>query len=64
MTKHLVEIDERALRAARAELGTETIKETVNKALRCAAGSEAEAVRKALKTLGRANLARREDAWG
>ncbi len=64
MSKHLVEIDEQALRAARAELGTETIKETVNKALRRAAGSEAEGVRRALKTLGSANLARREDAWG
>lgn len=31
MGKHLVDIDERALSAARAEMGTATIKETVNR---------------------------------
>jgi len=41
MGKHLVDIDETALRAARAELGTRTIKETVNRALR-QAGRERE----------------------
>jgi len=34
MGKHLIEMDEDALSAARAELGTATIKDTVNEALR------------------------------
>ena len=34
MAKHLVDIDEAALAAAQAELGTATMKETVNEALR------------------------------
>jgi len=33
MAKHLVDIDDDALGAARAQLGTETIKDTVNEAL-------------------------------
>ena len=32
--KHLVDIDEEALSAARAQLGTDTIKDTVNESLR------------------------------
>jgi Arc/MetJ family transcription regulator len=63
MAKHLVDIDEDALRAARSELGTETIKETVNRALRRAAGSDRAKVTKSLERLARADLARREDAW-
>ena len=38
MAKHLVDIDEEALGAARAELGTRTIRDTVNEALSRAAG--------------------------
>ena len=34
VAKHLVDIDETALAAAQAELGTATMKETVNEALR------------------------------
>lgn len=63
MGKHLVDIDEDALRAARAELGTETIKETVNRALRRAGGSEGSKVKRSLDLLARAELASREDAW-
>jgi Arc/MetJ family transcription regulator len=63
MAKHLVDIDEDALRAARSELGTETIKETVNRALRRAARSDRAKVTKSLERLARADLARREDAW-
>ena len=37
MTKRLVDIDDEALRAARSTLGTVTIKDTVNAALRSAA---------------------------
>ncbi len=63
MGKHLVDIDEEALRAARARLGTETIKETVNRALRRAAGSDERRVKRSLDALARAELAAREDAW-
>ena len=63
MPKHLVDIDERALRAARVELGTQTIKDTVNEALRQVAGRRAADVSKSLDILGRAALDAREDAW-
>lgn len=63
MAKHLVDIDERALRAARAELGTETIKDTVNGALRRAAGDSSRRVARSLDALAGAAPAPREDAW-
>ena len=63
MSKHLVDIDERALRAAREELGTDTIKDTVNRALRQAGGDAAPSVRERIDVLARANLERREKAW-
>jgi Arc/MetJ family transcription regulator len=63
MGKHLVDIDERALHAARARLGTDTIKDTVNRALREAAGDRLDEVRRSLDVLAGAHLARREDAW-
>jgi Arc/MetJ family transcription regulator len=63
LSKHLVDIDEEALRAARAQLGTQTIKDTVNRALRRAAGSEGSSVKRSLDLLARARLASREDAW-
>jgi Arc/MetJ family transcription regulator len=63
MAKHLVDIDERALRAARARLGTVTIKDTVNRALRQAAGDRDDEVRRSLDVLAGARLADREDAW-
>jgi Arc/MetJ family transcription regulator len=63
LSKHLVDIDEQALRAARSELGTETIKETVNRALRRAAGSDQAKLMESLDRLAKADLARREDAW-
>jgi Arc/MetJ family transcription regulator len=63
MGKHLIDIDEEALRAARARLGTATIKETVNRALRGAAGSDESRVKRSLDVLARAELAAREDAW-
>jgi Arc/MetJ family transcription regulator len=37
MTKRLIDVDDEALDAARAQLGTRTIKDTVNEALRMAA---------------------------
>jgi Arc/MetJ family transcription regulator len=63
MSKHLVDIDEKALRDARTELGTRTIRETVNRALRQAAGERDRAVKESLDLLARSDLARREEAW-
>ena len=63
MSKHLVDIDEEALRAARSELGTETIKDTVNTALRRAGADNRRTVKKRLDALARADLAGREAAW-
>jgi Arc/MetJ family transcription regulator len=63
MSKHLVDIDEEALQAARAELGTQTIKETVNQALRRAGAEHGAAVKKRLDVLARADLAPRNQAW-
>jgi Arc/MetJ family transcription regulator len=61
--KHLVDIDEQALQAARAELGTDTIKATVNRALHRAGGDRDSRLKERLDLLARADLARREDAW-
>lgn len=63
MAKHLVDIDEEALSAARAELGTETIRDTVNEALVRAAGRRADAVKRSLDVLGKLELDDREQAW-
>lgn len=63
MVKRLVDIDDEALEAARAHLGTATIKDTVNHALRQAAGVRAEAVRRSLDVLARAELEPREHSW-
>lgn len=63
MTKRLVDIDEKALAAARAELGTKTLKDTVNEALRRAAPTRDRRVARALDTLARARLRDRSAAW-
>ena len=63
MTKRLVDIDEHALDAARAELGTHTIKDTVNEALRRAAENRRAVVKNSLDVLARADLVDREEAW-
>ena len=63
MAKHLVDIDEEALSAARAELGTKTIRDTVNEALVRAAGARAAQVRASLDRLASLQLDDREDAW-
>jgi Arc/MetJ family transcription regulator len=63
MSKHLVDIDEAALSAARAELGTATIKDTVNEALRAAAASRDPRITKALDALAKADLVDRAEAW-
>jgi Arc/MetJ family transcription regulator len=61
--KHLIDLDERALGAARAELRTNTIKDTVNEALRRAAPRREHAVAQALDVLGDARLDDRAEAW-
>ncbi len=63
MAKHLVDIDEQALRDARAKLGVRTIKETVNRALRLAGDEHGAAVKQRLDALADADLAPREQAW-
>lgn len=63
MAKHLVDIDEKALGAARAELGTNTIKETVNEALRHVSRGRSKSVSRAIEALARAKLEDRDRAW-
>ena len=63
MTKHLVDIDEAALTAAQAELGTDTIRDTVNTALRRAGKDRKDRVNRSLDVLAMANLDDRNDAW-
>jgi Arc/MetJ family transcription regulator len=63
MAKHLVDIDELALANARTELGADTIKETVNRALRLAGEDRGAMVKARLDALADADLAPREQAW-
>lgn len=63
MSKHLVDIDETALASAQAELGTASMKETVNEALRRAGAGRNSRVREALDRLSRRKLPPREEAW-
>jgi Arc/MetJ family transcription regulator len=63
MAKHLIDIDEQALEMARAELGTTTIKDTVNAALRQATSQREQRVAAALDTLAAAPLEDRIEAW-
>jgi Arc/MetJ family transcription regulator len=63
VSKHLVDIDDEALRMARAELRTGTIKETVNEALRRAGAARRPRVKRALDVLAGADLLEREEAW-
>lgn len=63
MSKHLVDIDEAALTAARAELGTDTIKDTVNTALRRAGRELHGRVKQSLAVLATSELDDRAEAW-
>ncbi|MDV3305639.1 hypothetical protein K7Z75_18425 [Mycobacterium avium subsp. hominissuis] len=63
MAKHLIDIDEQALEMARAELGTSTIKETVNAALRRATSQRVQQVAAALDVLAAAPAEDRAAAW-
>lgn len=61
--KHLIDIDEQALEMARAELGTTTIKDTVNAALRRATLHRVKHVTAALDALAAAPSEERDAAW-
>lgn len=63
--KHLVDVDEDALADARKHLGTSTIKDTVNAALRRATGHDADGqdIDAALDVLAHAEFEDREQAW-
>jgi Arc/MetJ family transcription regulator len=63
VAKHLIDLDEDALGAARLELGTTTIKDTVNEALRRASVLRQRQVAAALDVLADARLDDRADAW-
>lgn len=63
MSKHLVDIDEDALMAARTKFGSATIKETVNRALRQAGEDHRRVLKRRLDSLADADLADREQAW-
>ncbi len=63
MGKHLVDLDEQALGAAQVELGTATIKDTVNEALRRATSGRNRRVIAALDALAHARLEDRSEAW-
>lgn len=63
VAKHLIDLDEQALGAARAELGTSTIRDTVNEALRRATSHRARRVAAALDSLADIELSDRADAW-
>jgi Arc/MetJ family transcription regulator len=63
VSKRLVDIDDSALQAAKVRLGTGTIKDTVNEALRRIAGSRQEEVAHALDVLSETPLEDRSNAW-
>ena len=63
MTKRLIDVDDDALDAARAQLGTRTIKDTVNQALRSAARQRGTQLASALSVLADADLDDRSAAW-
>ena len=63
MTKRLIDIDDDALDAARSQLGTRTIKDTVNEALRNAAQQRSAQLADALSVLADADLDDRATAW-
>lgn len=63
MTKRLIDLDDDALAAARARLGTRTIKDTVNEALRRAAAVRRSELDQALDVLASCGLDDRSKAW-
>lgn len=63
VAKHLIDLDEDKLQAARAELGTTTMKDTVNAALHRAGSARTRRIAACLDVLGELELSDRSDAW-
>ncbi len=63
VTKRLVAIDDDTLRAAQAELGTTTLKDTVNVALRRVAEARSAVLERRLTSLASHELLDRAEAW-
>jgi Arc/MetJ family transcription regulator len=63
VTKRLIDLDDDALAAARAHLGTRTIKDTVNVALRQAAEARRSELSAALEVLAAQPLDDRSASW-
>jgi len=63
MTKRLIDVDDDELRAARAALGTATMKDTVNEALRLVARDARADFARALAALAHVEFADRSEAW-
>ena len=63
VTKHLIDLDEEALSRAQAELGTATIRDTVNLALERATSNRHMRVVAALDVLAGTDLEDRSEAW-
>ncbi len=63
VTKRLIDVDDEALGAAQAELGTSTYKDTVNEALRRVMQDRGPRVEAALDVLASAELGDRLEAW-
>ncbi len=63
VTEHLVDLDEDLLSATRAQLGTGTIKDTVNEALRRATYERQGRIAAALDVLAGTSLDDRSEAW-
>ncbi len=63
MTKRLIDLDDEALAAARVRLGTKTIKDTVNEALRQAADARRSQLGDALDVLASRSLDDRAMSW-
>jgi len=63
VAKHLVDLDEESLSAAQAELGTKTIKDTLNEALRRTTLGRRERIATALDVLAKGRLRDRSEGW-
>ena len=63
VAKHLVDVDEDALDDAKRELGTSTIKDTINLALRRSGARRRDDIKRQLDLLARADFAPRDQAW-
>lgn len=62
--KRLIDVDDESLEAARSKLGTSTIKDTVNAALRLAANGPTHAeLEAAIDTLASIEFDDRQHAW-